>query len=44
MNTVEAVWTGPMAQWPNLRMLISPRMVNYGNNGNDIEGRNESYL
>ena len=43
-STVEAVWTGPMAQWPNPRMLIEPRMVNQGNNGNDVEGRDESYL
>ena len=27
-NTVEAEWTGPMAQWPNPRMLTDPRTVN----------------
>ena len=29
-----------MAQWPNLRTLTDPRMVNYGNNGNDMEKKN----
>ena len=27
-GTVETIWTGPMAQWPNLRTLTDPRMVN----------------
>ena len=27
-STVETVWTGPMAQWPNPKTLTGPRMVN----------------
>ena len=42
-GTVEAVWDGPTAQWPNPRTLTGPRMVSKGDNGSGIKGRTKSF-
>ena len=38
------LWNRLMAQWPNPRRLTGPRTVNWGGNGNSVEGRTENHL